>query len=85
MESIEKAGVDESWFGEVETSGYVAGHAEIGVLVDGAGNHGGDLVGYYFVCAEDVGEGGCERGSALNGPEVDFAYTGTEGLSEVSM
>ena len=77
--------MDESWFGEVETSGYVAGHAEIGVLVDGAGNHGGDLVGYYFVCAEDVGEGGRKRSGALDGSEVDFAYAGTEGVSEVSM
>jgi hypothetical protein len=76
--------VDERGLCEVEASCYVAGHAEIGVLVYGAGNHAGDCVCLGFVFAEDVWEGRCEGGGALNSSKMDFANAGTNPISNLS-
>jgi len=74
--------VDERGLGKVQASCYVAGEAEIGILIDGTGDHAWDCVCLGFVFAKDVWEGRCEGGGTLDGPEVDFANAGTSPVSK---
>ena len=60
--------MEECGFGVFEFDGDVAGEAEVGVLVDGAG----DEAGYVGCFAEDLGERVGEGRCGLNGGEVDF-------------
>lgn len=63
----------------------IASHAEVGILVDGAGNKGWNMARNGLIGAEDVRKRGCERGCALNGSEMDFAYARAKTKASVSM
>mmetsp|Transcript_72642 Transcript_72642/g.122266 ORF Transcript_72642/g.122266 Transcript_72642/m.122266 type:complete len:213 (-) Transcript_72642:1357-1995(-) len=62
-------GMDERWFEEPQLRGYIAGHPEIRILVDGLG----DETEHVFVGGEDVGERRGERGSGLHRRERPLA------------
>ena len=69
LEGGEELGVDQGRFGIFEFDSNVSCQAEVGVLVDGAGDKTGDI------CAgtEDVGEGVREGRGSLDRAEVDLA------------
>ena len=62
-----------------ELLGVVAALAEIGILIDGAGDEAGNGGGFFLIGAEDVGEACGECGGGLNSGEDHFAdvITGT--------
>lgn len=71
--------MNEGWFGKVQTCCYVTCHAEIWILVDGAGDEGWDEMGLRLIRAENVWEGGCKSRCALDGSEVHLADVGAYG------
>ena len=68
--------VEEGGFLVFHLLGAVATLAEVGVLVDGAGDQAGDGADFGLVRTEDVWEGGCVGGCGLGCGEVEFAYVG---------
>ena len=71
-EGGEEDGVDDGGLDEAEARGIVAALAEIGVLVDGAGDETGDFSDFFRVGAEDEGERGGEGGGGLHCREREF-------------
>lgn len=69
LKSGEELGHDEGGLEVAELGGDVPGHAEVGVLVDRAG----DEAAHVLARAEDVGEAVGEAGGRLGGREGDLA------------
>lgn len=69
LQSWEELGVQECWFGIPKPVCYVAREAEVWVLVDCTRNERWNV----FLGAKYMWVGVGERGSSLNGREVDFA------------
>ena len=64
--------MDDCWLDVPDARGVVAALAEIGVLVDGAGDQTWDLCDFLWVGAEDEGEGCGEGGCGLHRRECEF-------------
>jgi len=69
LEGGEETAVDESGLLPAESRRNIARHAEVRVLVDGAGNEALDVLS----AAKDLREAGGEGGSSLNGRETVFS------------
>jgi len=65
--------VDERGLRVFDFRGDVAGKTEVGILVDGAGDEGGDLRVCFGVVAKDVWVGGREGSGGLDGGKVYLA------------
>jgi len=74
LQRREELGVQQRRLGVLEPRGGVACQAEVGVLVDRAGDEARD-VGF---CPEDLGEGVREGRRGLDGAEVDLADVVTD-------
>lgn len=66
--------MNEGWFRVVYPGRNVSCHAEIGVLVNGAGNESGYRSCFLLIGTEDVGERRSPTGCALDTPEVWFRW-----------
>lgn len=65
--------MDEGRFLVFHLLGVLATLAEVGVLVDGAGDEAWYRSDFLLVCAEDVWETRCETGSGLSGGEEELS------------
>lgn len=77
--------MDETRLLVAQLGGSIAADAEVGVLVDGAGDQGRDLGHLLRVAAEDVREGGSESRGRLDRDVVVLANAVTRGLSVLAM
>jgi len=74
LECREELCVQERGLRISETRRYVSADAEVGVLIDCAGNERGNLGGFLDVGSEYMRKRGCEGGGGLDGYEVGFAH-----------